>query len=322
MSRPAAVRCPAPSGWIPVIRPLRLSLLRPRVDVCRPKPGGAARGRCVRAKVVFAVLLSVAASTAPGWGATAAVPLATYRAVHDFTLDPKSSDPSVGDMTGRMVTEFKGSECAGYTTTTRFVTRGTDDNDQDQLIDTRNVAVENNNGTFTFDNETYENGKQTEVVKGTATRGADGVQVRLKQPDRKTVSLPSGALFPTEQTARVIEAAEAGQRLINIDTYDASDDGDTDSPATVAIGPAINDPSDVGDEAPIADAGFATMTHWPITVSYFDPDNGSDQTPNYAMSALLYENGLMRRLRLDYGNFVLVGTLVQLDMLTAAKCTN
>ena len=276
----------------------------------------------MRSNLLFALLLSVTACAALVPGMSAAVPLATYRAVHDFTLDTKSSDPSIGDMTGRMVTEFKGSECAGYTTTTRFVTRGTDSDDQEQLIDTRNIAIENNTGSFTFDNETFENGKQTEVVKGTATRGPDSAQVRLKEPDRKTVSLPAAVLFPTEQTARVIEAAQAGERLINIDTYDASDNGDTDSPATVVIGPASNDPSDVGDEAPIADGGFATMTHWPITVSYFDPDTGSDQTPNYAMSALLYENGILRRLRLDYGNFVLVGTLVQLDALPAAKCPN
>jgi hypothetical protein len=223
-------------------------------------------------------------------------------------------------MSGRMVTEFKGSECAGYTTTTRFVTRGSDSDDQDQVIDTRNLAIENNHGSFTFDNETYQNGKQTEIVKGTAMRGSDAVDVHLKQPSRKSVTLPPVVLFPTEQTAKVIDAAEAGQRLIDIDTYDASDNGDSESPATIVIGPPSNDPSDVGDEAPIADAGFATMTHWPITVSYFDADTGGDQTPNYVMSALLYENGIMRRLRLDYGTFVLVGTLVQLDTLTAAKC--
>jgi hypothetical protein len=282
------------------------------------KESAAARGRCLLSKFLFALVFS--AVTIGAAGAHAAVPLATYRAVHDFILDPKSSDPSAGDMTGRMVTEFKGSECAGYTTTTRFVTRGTDTDDQDQIIDTRNLAIESNTGSFTFDNETYENGKQTEVVKGTATRNGDTTQVRLKQPARKTLTISGAALFPTEQTTHTIDAALAGQRLINIDTYDALDDGETASPATVVIGPPSNDPSDVGDEAPIADAGFATMTHWPITVSYFDADTGQDQTPNYVMSALLYENGILRRLRLDYGNFVLLGTLVQLDKLTAAKC--
>ncbi len=276
----------------------------------------------MRSNSLSALLFSAVVVVASSPGAHAAVALATYRAVHDFTLDPKSSDPSAGDMTGRMVTEFKGSDCAGYTTTTRFVTRGTDSDDQDQLIDTRNIAVETTDGSFTFDNETYENGKQTEVVKGTATRSADTIQVHLKEPARKTVSLPAAALFPTEQTTRTIDAALAGDRLINIETYDAIDDGETASPATVVIGPASNDPSDVGDEAPIADAGFATMTHWPITVSYFDSDTGGDQTPDYVMSGLLYENGILRRLRLDYGSFTLIGTLVQLDKLTPAKCPN
>jgi hypothetical protein len=285
-----------------------------------PKAGAAARGHGVLSKSLLALIFSAAAVAGIASVADAAMPLATYRAVHDFTLDPKSADPVAGDMTGRMVTEFKGSECAGYTTTTRFVTRGTDSDDQEQLIDTRNVAIENNVGSYMFDNETYENGKQTEVVKGTALRSGDTTQVRLKQPARKTVGIPGAALFPTEQTTHTIEAALAGERLININTYDALDDGESVSPATIVIGLPSNDPSDVGDEAPIADAGFATMTHWPITVSYFDSDAGQDQTPNYVMSALLYENGILRRLRLDYGTFALLGTLVQLDTLTATKC--
>jgi len=144
--------------------------------------------------------------------------------------------------------------------------------------------------------------------------------VRLKAPDRKTFEIPSAVLFPTEQTVRALAAAHAGQTFVTFDTYDGLDDGETVSPATLAIGPPSNDPSDVGDESPIADAGFATMTHWPITVSYFDSDAPADQTPDYIMSALLYDNGILRRLKLNYGNFTLTGRMVQLTMLNAAPC--
>ena len=269
-------------------------------------------------------LAAVGAASAGTAGVSSAgaadIPLATYRAVHDFVLDPDSSEAGVGEMTGRMVTEFKGSSCSAYNTTTRFVTIGTDSNDQPDVIDTRNITVEKADGSFTFDNETYENGKQTEVAKGVAMRATSVVQVRLKAPDRKTFEIPSAVLFPTEQTERALQAARAGQTFLAFDTYDGLDDGTTVSPATLAIGPPSKDPSDVGDESPIADAGFATMTHWPITVSYFDSDAPADQTPDYVMSALMYDNGILRRLKLNYGTFTLTGRMTQLTMLSGPPC--
>jgi hypothetical protein len=62
------------------------------------------------------------------------------------------------------------------------------------------------------------------------------------------------------------------------------------------------------------------MMHWPVTVTYFDAAKGVDQAPIYSLSALLYENGIMRRLKLDYGQFVLIGKLVRLDTLPTPAC--
>ncbi len=62
------------------------------------------------------------------------------------------------------------------------------------------------------------------------------------------------------------------------------------------------------------------MMHWPVKITYFDQDAKLDQAPTYSMSALLYDNGVMRRLRLDYGRFVLIGKLVRLDTLPTTPC--
>ncbi|MEJ0013121.1 MAG: DUF1849 family protein [Bauldia sp.] len=252
--------------------------------------------------------------------ASAGVPLASYRAVHDLVLDPTVDSPDIGTMTGRVVTEFKGSECAGYTTVTRFVTDATDSDDQRKVIDSRSATVEKPDGSLSFDNQTIDDGDPSDISIGDALRGATGVHVKLKKPEKKSFDIARDVVFPTEQVTRTLDAARAGERFLSFTTYDGLDGGETTAPATVVIGEGSTDPSDVGDEAPIADAGFATMMHWPVKITYFDQDATIDQAPTYSMSALLYDNGVMRRLRLDYGRFVLIGKLVRLDTLPNTPC--
>lgn len=267
---------------------------------------------------LFCLLLLVAVAAAPAHAA--GVPLVSYRAVHDLVLDPSVDASDIGTMTGRVVTEFKGSECTGYTTVTRFVTEAVDSDDQRQVIDSRSSTVEKPDGSLSFDNQTIDNGTPSDVAVGDALRGTNGVHVKLKKPARKSFDVARDVVFPTEQVTRTLDAARAGERFLAFTTYDGLDGGESTAPATVIIGEGSTDASDVADEAPIADAGFATMMHWPIKVTYFDEAAGVDQAPTYSMSALLYDNGVMRRLRLDYGRFALIGKLTRLDTLPTAPC--
>jgi hypothetical protein len=58
-----------------------------------------------------------------------------------------------------------------------------------------------------------------------------------------------------------------------------------------------------------------------VTVSYFDKsEKGSDQTPVYAITFELYENGIARALLLDYNDFVLSGEMTSLEIATAKSC--
>jgi len=63
-----------------------------------------------------------------------------------------------------------------------------------------------------------------------------------------------------------------------------------------------------------------------VTISYFDQsakkaDNEpSEQTPVYAISFEMYENGISRALRLDYGDFVIDGKMSSLEVKKASAC--
>ena len=65
------------------------------------------------------------------------------------------------------------------------------------------------------------------------------------------------------------------------------------------------------------------MTRWPVTISYFDRAAGEktgEQTPVYAITFELYENGVSRALLLDYGDFVLTGEMTSLEIKDGKPC--
>ena len=60
-----------------------------------------------------------------------------------------------------------------------------------------------------------------------------------------------------------------------------------------------------------------------MTISYFDhaaTEKSGEQTPVYAITFELYENGVSRALLLDYGDFVLTGEMTSLEMKDVKPC--
>jgi hypothetical protein len=58
-----------------------------------------------------------------------------------------------------------------------------------------------------------------------------------------------------------------------------------------------------------------------VTVSYFDRDKAiGEQTPVYAITFELYENGISRALLLDYNDFAISGELKTLEIKDTKPC--
>ncbi len=112
----------------------------------------------------------------------------------------------------------------------------------------------------------------------------------------------------------MIDAAEAGQRVVERDIFDGSDGGDTIYRTTTMIGTPRTGTA-TGPAAALGDT-----TRWPVTVSYFDPEGTGDQTPDYTISFDLWANGVSSDMTMDYGDFALTGTLRQYEALPETKC--
>lgn len=251
--------------------------------------------------------------------AAASVPLINYRSVFDLVLAPGSDIAEAGTVTGRAVTEFSGSECAGYNTSVRFVTESRGKEGERQVDDVRGVSFEAE-GVLEFENESYSDNKLTERSVGTAESGPEGAIVKLSEPTAKTFTVPGDVAFPTGQVQRIIDAAIAGKRFLAFDLYDGTGTGEIVYGTSAVIGAVSIDAGDLGSETGIADAGFAAMRHWPVTISYFKDPSRTDMTPAYSMSLVLYENGMSRDLKIDYGIFALIGKLTHLEVLPTPAC--
>jgi hypothetical protein len=158
-------------------------------------------------------------------------------------------------------------------------------------------------------------------VDGTAESGADLLKVKLKEPKRDQFQDAGEVLFPTVHMRRLIQAARDGQTTVSVKVFDGSDDGHKVYDTLAVIGrqvpaPAASDKAAERDK-PLRDGPMATVPRWPVTLSYYIPGEG-ERTPIYVLSFDLYENGVSGALRLNYGEFAVVGDLTRLDTLPSS----
>jgi len=260
------------------------------------------RRRAVAA--VGAALLLAMAGAAPA----AALVLAPHHAVYALTLDGSRPTGQIEEMNGLIDYEIRGDACAGYTTVTRQTSesRGGERKVLRQSVTSK--AWEDGAGEAYRFLSTTDDGDGPQEVEARATRD---------RPDELSLTLKGEILMPTQHIAHVLKAASAGTQVLAAKVYDGASD-----PAkvyeTLAV---IGRPCSGGDRL-VAEAQRALAGHvaYPVAVSYFEP-GALDEAPAYVMSFSLYDNGVVGDLKIDYGQFALVGRMTAFETLPgSADC--
>jgi hypothetical protein len=255
--------------------------------------------------------------TVGGASAASANILVPHRAVYDLELKDASERSGISGMYGRMVYEFNGSACEGYTVSFRFVTK-VDTGEEVRLTDQQTTTYEDlKNGNFRFLTRSFTDEKLDKEVRGSAHEAEQGVKVDLTSPDKRQVDL-ARSLFPTEHMLEVIDRARKGETLFESRIFDGSDSGDKTLITTTMVG---KERTPVAGDGDAEKAGaMASKPYWPVTISYFNDDMTGDALPIYRMEFKLYENGITRDLTMDYGDFVLTGKLADLEVFKQGDC--
>lgn len=276
--------------------------------------GFAGRMAFGSAAVLAGLLSTTASGMAQPAGASALVP---HRAVYDLELANSEERSGISGVYGRMVYEMNGSACDGFTVNFRFVTR-IDTEEFSRVTDQQTTTYEDlRAGTFEFVNRSFVDDALDSETRGTARRTDDSIDVEMEEPEETSLALDR-ALFPTDHMIELIAKAKAGERFYQSHIYDGSDDGDKIMLTTTVIG-TPREPE--AEDAEAEQAGpFANEAAWPVTIAYFNEAETGDGVPDYQISFKLYENGLTRDLEMDYGDFVLRGTLTGLEVFDATEC--
>ena len=249
--------------------------------------------------------------------------LVPHRAIYEMTLDEARSASGITGIDGRMVFEFTGSPCDGYSLNMRMVTQMTDSQGQSNMTDLRSSTWEQGDGKkFRFQSAQYLNDKLGDVTMGRAMREApsEAVKVKLSQPSRDELALAGRIFFPTQHSIALIDKALSGQNLFQARIYDGSEKGRKVYETTAFIGTLVKPGADEAKlEAPAKEKKLGELPSWPVSIGYFELKDG-DLTPSYQIDFRLYENGVSRELSIDYGDFSIEGTLTSLEYLQAKEC--
>jgi hypothetical protein len=172
--------------------------------------------------------------------------------------------------------------------------------------------------TYDFKMRTKVDDGDAESVDGKASRSQGGgpLSVQLAKPKKTKLVLGSDIVFPTAHLKRILAAAKAGESVLEVKVFDGSETGEKVYDTTTVIGhPVVSPPSEPAAQIP----ALENMRRWPVSIGYFEggkPDAG----PSYTLSFDLYENGISRALKLDYGDFVLSGEMSSLEILGEPAC--
>jgi len=276
----------------------------------------APRGAAL-ALILFATASGASAQDAP-------IVLVPHRAVYDLSLEKTRGNSQVAAVRGRILYDFGGNACEGYSLEFRQVSELESGEDKESTSDLRSTTWEGADAnSFKFTSQNFVNENLVDTVDGHAERRPDETAVDLLKPERKNLDLDAKVVFPTEHMVRVIAAARAGKSILEFPVYDGSDTGEKVFDTLTVIGRKIEPNERQHDDVAANDQKLAGIARWPVTISYFDKSKkaeNNEQTPAYAIGFELYDNGISRALSLDYNDFVVAGKLSSLELKQPKPC--
>ena len=124
-----------------------------------------------------------------------------------------------------------------------------------------------------------------------------------------------------QHSIALLQAAKVGKASFRADLYDGSEKGEKVYDTVSIIG--RRRPPGANQQLPRVKNVEALdgLAAWPVSIGYFEP--GSDKTdavPVYELTFLFFENGVSRKLFIDYGEFAIRGELKEITFHPPSKC--
>ncbi len=242
------------------------------------------------------------------------IEVAPHRAVYQMTLASAKSSSGIVSASGVLAFEW-GDSCDGWTVAQRYKIVLVASQPGSVEIATSYATWESKDGLkYRFKSRKTRDGKAEEEVSGEARLPEAGKpgKADFTLPQKQTMNLPAGTVFPTEHTLVLMARALAGDTVVRRVVFDGAT---ADGPAEVN---AL-----VGRKLAIGQAGVEKLVDhpgWNIRMAYFSLDKTTASEPDYEISMELQDNGIARGLKLDYADFSIKGTLEKVELLPKPAC--
>lgn len=257
--------------------------------------------------------LAVLASASSG--DAAAFEIAPHRALYTLDLISTSNLAAVADVRGEMVFQWADS-CDGWTVEQRYRMTFIDAEGNEVRQSSTYATWESKDGQdFTFNMRNTTNGVVDKEVRGDARIAGtgEGGTATFRLPEETTIELPSGTMFPTAHTLRVLTLAEseAAAPFFSAMLFDGTG-LDSLRQISAVIG--------AGHAAPEAtDSPLLESRYWPVSMAFYPEDTAAAE-PEYEMAVDLLANGVVSDMIIDYGTFAVRARLDRLEAMEGGGC--
>lgn len=269
------------------------------------------RPRLARVGLVLAAIAGLA------WpGATDAADFVGHQALYRVSLRSAEAKSGVVSVRGAVLYRFA-DVCDGWTAENRTLMRlGYGEADESET-EWSHVSWESKDGLrFRFHVRDIRDGQLAEELEGHASlTGPRGPGIaRFSLPQEHDLRLPPGTQFPTRHLMALLDAARSGRRHDSGIVFDGSS---PDNPYTV--GTVISDAAEGVRRTLAQRANLVEMPVWSLRLAFF-PAAGREATPKFEVGITLREDGIADTIVQDFGDFVLLLTLQNVELLPKPDC--
>ena len=256
---------------------------------------------------LIAALLSAPAA------ANAAATLVPHVAAYRLSLADRAGvgNPFI-EVRGGLVIEWR-LACDGWLSRQRLAFVGTLQEGGDLGHDVRFSSWEALDGSrMRYSYRSYDDQRLQEEFRGEARIAPpDRGVATFTEPSQRQVELPPDTIFPTVHIQQVLDKARAGEHFVSHQVFDgAGFDSLTQITSVIGQPQMVESLAEQRDERGRA---------WPVSMAYYDLHTPSD-TPKFEAAFLLGDDGVIRDVVLDYGDFRLEAALEKLELNERPDC--
>ncbi|MBI1274114.1 MAG: DUF1849 family protein [Alphaproteobacteria bacterium] len=267
-------------------------------------------------KFILPAVLALSCLGAPAHAAVAS--FAPHRAIYDMKMASARNGSSVAGVEGKMFFEWADA-CDAWIIDQKLQLKFYyAEGDVVDRVSSFSTWEAKNGKRYRFATRSLSNGQETTNLRGEAELGKDGGEATYHLPKETSIKLPAGTLFPSAHTFEVLRAADEGNRFFKRTIFDGNDEEGMIE-TSVFISPKIEDTAAAMADKDLKSNELLKQPSWPVRMAFFRPD-GETGEPDYEMDMHLLANGVASSMVIDYGDFVLTGTLSELEPLARPGC--